>query len=217
MDEVKLISSTEKNLDFMLFGIHPEEYDRDLDLVKKYYFEVLKQGELPKFSDIREKVCEYNADICDKIAEEYYEENFSKQILTEICRRNNCLPEDLTEKQIQEARENMIRSMGINLFNDINMSISFDSIGRENAIESCIHTALSELNYEYEDDSFHNPLFHDLSWNFKEYRILRNNPQLVMFPEIFKEQYDKVKRSIDYVLQEGMVIKRRPPKKVKLE
>lgn len=213
MDEVQVISEEELELDFMLFGIHPEEYDRDLKLVKEFCSELWKTTkQLPKFSDIHIMVQNYNYDVCEKMAALYFDKHFKKQMIVEVCKVNNCTPEELTEEQLKETRGRMIIGMATDMINDINMTISFDAIGKENCIVACIHTALSELNFEYEDDSLNSPLLHDLSFNMDKYMIVRNSNQIVMFPEIFKEQYDKVRRSIDEILQEGMVIRKRPPK-----
>lgn len=204
MDLIKYENDPEKlklELEFEIIGIYDEHFERDKQIILELYKDLFaKQKRPPSLKSMEIEVMEYNYQLCYKISELEFDENYKADAITAL---KKSLAIGMVDLDIYF--ESQISSMAIEMLNDYSWRYSL-------VISNCIRDSLQDAGAIYEDDDFGNPFFYDPLFDFAEQVIYVNNAQQVMFSDLYSEEYLYGKKGFvgHYENISNYVVERRP-------
>jgi len=192
-----------------IIGINEDNFERDkntiLEMYKSEYTKYKDRANIPLFSDIENSVLAYNYDKCYEISVIEFETFDKAEVMNTFYSSAYCSTMDINDR-IQAILD---QKTG-NMMNDIGWSHS-------EAIRMCIRNSLNELGVIYEDNDPCNPFLRNIFADFNIFRIVANNAQIVMFPDIHRQEYmydaDLINDTLDDIT--NYVIERRTQSAIK--
>lgn len=190
-----------------LIGVNSVYFERDKETILGIYRQLfLDKNQIPAFTDIEQKVAEYNYDICYKVSviefETYYEHDAIGSMMSSYgCSSTGDLERYIDVTGVLTSEIDYLTRI---MFNDVCSSNT-----RE--IEDCIKEVLDSLDVVYEDDTDYNPLCSEILFNRDEHMIVVNDAQLVMFPGLHADEYGYENNTIydDHDNIRNCIVKRR--------
>jgi len=175
-----------------IIGVDTGYFERDKETITSIYIDIFKRTRnVPRFTDIEQKVAEYNYDVCYRVSVIEFECFYENDAISSMLSSYNCGTAKELEKYIDVASVlvSEVDYLAREMFNDL-CSV------RTKDIESCIREVLDSSEFIYEDDTDYNPLSLEILFNRDEHIIVANDAQLIMFPEIHAEQYGYKKSTV---------------------
>lgn len=141
-------------------------FDRDSEIVLTMYKEILNLNKgIPEFSELEKFVLNYNYDLCFSISLLYFEEKHDKDIEFE------------TEDEYKEIKYNYVSEAATNMMNDICWDAS-------TLMRDLIKMSLIKKGVIFIDDDPFNPITSMPFFNFMDHKIIVNDAQQIMFPDL---------------------------------
>lgn len=168
-----------------LIGVDTGYFERDRETITSMYMDIFKQTKnIPKFTDIEQKVAEYNYDVCYRVSIIEFECFYEHDAIGSMLSSYNCGSAKELERYIDvtSVLTSEVDYLAREMFNDL-------CAIRTEDIEKCIREVLDSSEFIYEDDTDYNPLCSEILFNRDEHIIVANDAQLIMFPGIHAEQY----------------------------